>query len=99
MQGELCFLDESCSGLSVAAWLRDCRSRLGTQMVVEILEHHSCDDTIIICRLPQESPEALVREWVEEWWSEGDETLFGPKDHYIAGFFESIQEGDKNGNA
>ncbi len=71
------------------------RQAHGTVTRVFVRDHDACGETLI-AMLPSEGPSlaTALRDWVNEWGSEGDEGTYGSPEAYLRGFGVVIDPGE-----
>lgn len=80
----------------LAALLMDGLRRMhGQRVEVFTLTHTSLGETVVVL-LPEDGPSlaSALRDWVDAWWSEGDEDTYGSPETYLRGFGVVIEPGD-----
>ena len=67
----------------------------GTTPRIFVKDHATASDTVVVL-LPPGGPSlaATLRDWVADWWSEGDDDEYGTPEQYLAGFGVVIDAGD-----
>lgn len=67
----------------------------GTTPRIFVKDHATCSDTVVVL-LPPGGPSlaAALRDWVADWWSDGDDDEYGTPEQYLAGFGVVIDAGD-----
>ena len=80
----------------LAALLMDgLRQMHGQRVEVFTLDHAQLGETVMVL-LPENGPSlaAALRDWVDAWWSEGDEATYGTPEAYLRGFGVVIEPGE-----
>lgn len=71
------------------------RQMHGQRVEVFALDHEGTRETVLVL-LPENGPSlaAALRDWVAEWWSDGDEDTYGTPETYLRGLGVVIEPGD-----
>lgn len=71
------------------------REAHGQAVEVFVLDHDRTGEAVVVL-LPEDGPSlaAVLRDWVQDWWSDGDEEDFGTPERYIRGLGVAVKSDD-----